>query len=404
VNLEAGLTAAYHYSGLGNRTGQSITAKGKRPTEQIENVLDITRWYNNLLQRREGDATTSYVWDTSLLFASESGEAQPYLLDDLGSPVRFAQDAYDYDEFGNPQHGIPGTTQPFGFTGYQHDAVSGTWFAQAREYNTQTGRFVSEDIYKGDIQMPMTMNPYVYCINQPLDFVDPDGLILRTLWDIATTVVAPIAKHLAKPYVDRAAPTVKKLSYDVANAILDNATNTDTTDFPDTPEDYVSKAFDRGGLISVYRGQLVINTAPLEHLTNIPFIGKAIEEQVTRSGSYGIFMFLSRKGRNDITIRHESGHHVVFQHIGRQQYNFWIARPSIMGKNNDRYFSQPWEITADIFGRVRRRYNTSDPDYVPPVTHTMTEILDGLWYLEHARHRTSHALSLLQENYQRVKP
>lgn len=37
------------------------------------------------------------------------------------------------------------------------------------------GRFTSEDILKGYLAQPNTLNSYTYCLNQPEDFVDLDG-------------------------------------------------------------------------------------------------------------------------------------------------------------------------------------------------------------------------------------
>jgi len=59
-----------------------------------------------------------------------------YLLDEQGGISRLVgvdgtAELYGYDEFGNMQHGTPSLAQPFGFTGYQHDPIAGTWFAQS---------------------------------------------------------------------------------------------------------------------------------------------------------------------------------------------------------------------------------------------------------------------------------
>ncbi|MEA1993350.1 MAG: RHS repeat-associated core domain-containing protein, partial [Euryarchaeota archaeon] len=37
------------------------------------------------------------------------------------------------------------------------------------------GRFITTDPVKGDQMNPQTFNPYVYCLNNPLKYVDPDG-------------------------------------------------------------------------------------------------------------------------------------------------------------------------------------------------------------------------------------
>ena len=58
-------------------------------------------------------------------------------------------------EAGNKQHTKHAYTtegniiQPFAFTGYQEDEISGLKFAQARYYDASSGRFQSEDPRKG---------------------------------------------------------------------------------------------------------------------------------------------------------------------------------------------------------------------------------------------------------------
>ena len=83
--------------------------------------------------------------------------------------------SYRYDEFGTDPSGNQGQLQPFGYTGYQRDTVSGTYYAQAREYDAWSGRFTSEDVVKGSVTYPETLNAYGYCWGNPVKFVDRDG-------------------------------------------------------------------------------------------------------------------------------------------------------------------------------------------------------------------------------------
>ena len=53
--------------------------------------------------------------------------------------------------------------------------VAGTYYAQAREYQADAGRFSSQDIIGGFILLPDTLNRYAYCWNAPIDYVDNDG-------------------------------------------------------------------------------------------------------------------------------------------------------------------------------------------------------------------------------------
>ncbi len=125
-------------------------------------------------------------------------ELHYYLQDELGSPLRvsgYATDTkevdgyltYGYDEFGNDlgkeleKAGIPnpyvgqGEDQPFGYTGYRYDNISSTYFAQAREYQPESGRFTAEDVIKGNGAAPITLNQYGYCLNMPLKYMDYTG-------------------------------------------------------------------------------------------------------------------------------------------------------------------------------------------------------------------------------------
>ena len=94
-----------------------------------------------------------------------------YAFDDFGrniDPRTGKQKKHGYTTDGN-------IIQPFAFTGYQEDEVSGLKFAQARFYDASTGRFQSEDNVKGFINSPFTLNHYGYCWSNPVGLVDTDG-------------------------------------------------------------------------------------------------------------------------------------------------------------------------------------------------------------------------------------
>ena len=101
--------------------------------------------------------------------------------DELGSPLRIedelgaTKESYGYGAFGEDLYGNQGEIQPFGYTGYQMDVVAGTYYAQAREYQAESGRFNSQDIIGGFIEEPITINRYGYCWGNPVKYVDIDG-------------------------------------------------------------------------------------------------------------------------------------------------------------------------------------------------------------------------------------
>ena len=80
-----------------------------------------------------------------------------------------------YGAFGEDLYGNQGVLQVFGYTGYQRDNVAGTYYAQAREYQAEVGRFAGQDLIAGFMDMPLSMNRYSYCFNDPMLLVDLDG-------------------------------------------------------------------------------------------------------------------------------------------------------------------------------------------------------------------------------------
>lgn len=188
------LTARYAYNGLGMRVSRTTDAGS------IDYILDQTQMYNNLLESIHVDDLGSmespsksedFTWlGNELVMADET----PILAGRLGTPERLAgasEHSFGYDEFGIPEATkmpevakILGATKlpkvtdelPLGFTGYMRDDISDTLFAQAREYMPEIGRFMGRDILRGRAEQPRSLNEYAYCHNDPVGFVDLNGM------------------------------------------------------------------------------------------------------------------------------------------------------------------------------------------------------------------------------------
>ena len=66
------------------------------------------------------------------------------------------------------------------FTGYERDAGSGLDYAQARMYGSEWGRFMSPDpagLASANAYSPMSLNRYSYVGGDPVNRVDPSGLL-----------------------------------------------------------------------------------------------------------------------------------------------------------------------------------------------------------------------------------
>jgi RHS repeat-associated protein len=78
-----------------------------------------------------------------------------------------------YRPFGEPT--VTGEEDHFLYNGKERDS-SGLYYYGVRYYDPETGRFTTRDPKTGKTHQPQTLNRYVYCLNNPLKYVDPVGL------------------------------------------------------------------------------------------------------------------------------------------------------------------------------------------------------------------------------------
>ncbi len=183
ARLADGREAHFTYDGMLRRYSVARrTAEGA--TSILEYVLDPTRSCNNLIQTFiDGQLDQSYLWDTDNLLAIEIGDSQTasVVQDPLGSILRILDNSsisssFAYDEFGNSVYDDEQIHIPFAYTGYLKDGITRSLYAQARQYLPNIGRFTSADPLHGCTWQPSTINRYIYCCQQPLDFIDLLGL------------------------------------------------------------------------------------------------------------------------------------------------------------------------------------------------------------------------------------
>ncbi len=120
--------------------------------------------------------TVTQPWQTFYYHCDYLGS--PRLMTDASGNVVWKQDYY---AFGS-DYGTPASGNTHKFTGHVQDAATGQYYAKARHFTTNLGRWSQpEPMLKGVppagfLVKPQLLNPYVYCSNNPLMYVDPNGL------------------------------------------------------------------------------------------------------------------------------------------------------------------------------------------------------------------------------------
>ena len=130
-----------------------------------------------------------------------SGEYYFYLNDARGSKTNLIDDtaaqvvSYWYNDFGEVSEERSEDYEEFvnevQYTGAIYDSSTGLLYLNARFYDPSTGRFISQDSYRGENDDSGTWNLYVYCANDPINYLDSSGHSFYSLiWSVVSIGVA----------------------------------------------------------------------------------------------------------------------------------------------------------------------------------------------------------------------
>ena len=157
-----------------------------------------------------GTTTTYGVDGERIVYEKTNGQIKRYFYDESGIAGMYYQGAYwyfrknlqgdvvgicntsgtligeyAYDAWGNlleePESGIM-KDNPFRYRGYYYDTSIGLYYLNSRYYDPETGRFLNEDLVS--YLEPETIggiNLYAYCLNDPVNNIDPSGHLVLSL-------------------------------------------------------------------------------------------------------------------------------------------------------------------------------------------------------------------------------
>ncbi|MBI4528352.1 MAG: hypothetical protein HY695_31545, partial [Deltaproteobacteria bacterium] len=85
----------------------------------------------------------------------------------------------EYDPWGNVSRSEGNIDPNHRFTGQELDLETGLYYYGGRYYDPELGRFISPDPFVGQPGDPQNLNRYSYVVNNPQNYIDPDGYFHR---------------------------------------------------------------------------------------------------------------------------------------------------------------------------------------------------------------------------------
>ena len=202
-------SCTFTYNGNGQRTQKRYTSTPAIGSESLANILtnetiDYTYdHYGRLIHekiRRRMDGFTSvtnitYLYDCNTSIGIKCNSALYYFERNIQGDVVGVYDStgtkvvtFKYDAFGRCTVSGNATIAQWckiRYRGYYFDAETGLYWVQTRYYNPDWCRWISPDnVLLLDVEFAHGLNLYLYCGNDPINYVDPSGQWFETVFDL----------------------------------------------------------------------------------------------------------------------------------------------------------------------------------------------------------------------------
>ena len=204
-----GKQVSYTYDMSGVRSGKQVyTTSNQRTTTYTYTTLS-----GKVMRQQWGNKSLEFIYDDGnqpfAMIYKHGSEAELYyylvnaqgdvaaILDSSGTMVA----SYNYDAWGsctvyNSSDAAIGDLNPLRYRGYYYDAETGFYYLQSRYYDPAICRFINADGLFTDGFVGS--NLFAYCVNDPVNTVDPTGnFAITATVALITFGIALVATALA---------------------------------------------------------------------------------------------------------------------------------------------------------------------------------------------------------------
>ena len=169
----------------------TYSSDGTRLTKTVNGVKTSYTWDGAQLvsQTTTGGDTLYFIYHGDSRVAVEyKGNTYYYIYNLQGDVVGLVNSSgntvvsYTYDAWGNPESisgsmaSTLGAANPFRYRSYYFDTESGLYYLMSRYYDPVVGRFLNADSAISTGQGPIGDNMFAYCLNNPVNMIDPGGV------------------------------------------------------------------------------------------------------------------------------------------------------------------------------------------------------------------------------------
>jgi RHS repeat-associated protein len=170
--ISGSVNASFQYDAFGRRRAKTINGQ---TTHHLYDGANVAQ------EQQSGGAALANMLNggvDEVLSRTDSAGTWSPLRDGLGSTLALsdmsgaAQISYTYDPFGTTSSTGSASSNSSQYTGRENDGT-GLYYYRARYYSPILQRFISEDPL--EFEGSPDLNLYSYALNNPVNFIDPDG-------------------------------------------------------------------------------------------------------------------------------------------------------------------------------------------------------------------------------------